>query len=315
MAGVINCLMFQREEPPPCEAPPFCFVPFLACYPFYNGIKDREVNIMSQNTDKILNSIDQNPSLLEGILNLDEAPLTRSGQRANPLLNVLGGNISNEEVNRINEELSSNPIIQLYSAAAGSLDAKDLLSYVGGTRGTRANNDMAVRALFDGRLDLKEIMLIIVLLKLFKRKNSHTYNNSAIGLLGTLLGFNTVSHNTNPFSSLLGGNGYGYGNQSNGLFNLFGSNNNSPFGYSNSYNSYYNNNNGLGSFLGLTSNSGFSNNGLQNLLQFVNGNYNNNSQYALLYNILANAASQYVSSNGNVSAGGLFSVLNQLLRG
>ena len=174
---------------------------------------------------------------------------------------------------------------------------------------------MAVRALFDGRLDLKEIMLIIVLLKLFKRKNSHTYNNSAIGLLGTLLGFNTVSHNTNPFSSLLGGNGYGYGNQSNGLFNLFGSNNNSPFGYSNSYNSYYNNNNGLGSFLGLTSNSGFSNNGLQNLLQFVNGNYNNNSQYALLYNILANAASQYVSSNGNVSAGGLFSVLNQLLRG
>ncbi|MEE3425593.1 MAG: hypothetical protein VZR26_08515, partial [Erysipelotrichaceae bacterium] len=138
---------------------------------------------------------------------------------------------------------------------------------------------------------------------------------SAIGLLGTLLGFNTVSHNTNPFSSLLGGNGYGYGNQSNGLFNLFGSNNNSPFGYSNSYNSYYNNNNGLGSFLGLTSNSGFSNNGLQNLLQFVNGNYNNNSQYALLYNILANAASQYVSSNGNVSAGGLFSVLNQLLRG
>ena len=81
------------------------------------------------------------------------------------------------------------------------------------------------------------------------------------------------------------------------------------------YNSYYNNNNGLGSFLGLTSNSGFSNNGLQNLLQFVNGNYNNNSQYALLYNILANAASQYVSSNGNVSAGGLFSVLNQLLRG
>ena len=179
---------------------------------------------MSQNTDKILNSIDQNPSLLEGILNLDEAPLTRSGQRANPLLNVLGGNISNEEVNRINEELSSNPIIQLYSAAAGSLDAKDLLSYVGGTRGTRANNDMAVRALFDGRLDLKEIMLIIVLLKLFKRKNSHTYNNSAIGLLGTLLGFNTVSHNTNPFSSLLGGNGYGYGNQSNGLFNLFGSN-------------------------------------------------------------------------------------------
>ena len=34
----------------------------------------------------------------------------------------------------------------------------------------------------------------IVLLKLFKRKNANTYNNSAIGLLGSLLGFNTNSY-------------------------------------------------------------------------------------------------------------------------
>ncbi len=266
---------------------------------------------MNQNTDKILNAIDQNPALLEQLLNIEEAPLTRSGQRVNPLLNVVGGNLSSEDVNSINQELSQNQVVQLYSAAAGSLDAKDLLNYVGGTRGLNAGSNQAVRALFDGRLDLKEIMLIIVLLKLFKRKNAHTYNNSAIGLLGTLLGFNNVyQQNSNPFSSLLGGNSYSQ--HSNNLFgNLFSTGYGNGYGY----NSYYNNNGGLGSFLGLTGNSGISNNGLQNLLNFVNGNYNNNSQYNLLYNILSQAAGTGVSSNGNVLASTLFAVLNQLLRG
>lgn len=276
-------------------------------------MKLKETNfIMNQNTDKILNAIDNDPALLEQLLNMEEAPLTRSGQRVNPLLNIVGNNVSENDVAVINQELSDNPIIQLYSAAAGSLDARDLLDYVGGTRATRANNNQAVRALFDGKLSIKEIMLIIVLLKLFKRKNSHTYNNSAIGLLGTLLGFNNYSSNNNSlFSTLLGGNNYSH--QS---YNLFGSNGSGLFsnGYNNGYNSYYNNNSGLGSFLGLTGNSGISNNGLQNLLGFVNGNYNSNPQYNLLYNILAQAAASAVSSSGNVSANGLFSVLNQLLK-
>ncbi len=265
---------------------------------------------MNQNTDKILDAIDRDPALLEQLLNMDEAPLTRSGQRVNPLLNAIGNSLDSNEVNTVNQELSQNPIVQLYSAAAGSLDAKDLLNYVGGTRGLNVGRSPALRALFDGKLDLKDIMLIIVLLKLFKRKNAHTYNNSAIGLLGTLLGFNNVyQQNSNPFSSLLGGNNY-YGQQSGGLFgNLFST------GYNSGYGSYYNNNNGLGSFLGLTGNNSFSNNGLQNLLNFVNGNYNNNSQYNLLYNILAQAAASAVSGNGNVSANGLFSVLDQLLKG
>ena len=263
---------------------------------------------MNQNTDKILNAIDQNPELLEQLLSIEEAPLTRSGQRSNPLLNVVGTNLTNDDVNAVNQELSQNPIVQLYSAAAGSLDAKDLLNYVGGTRGLNANNNQALRALFDGKLDLKEIMLIIVLLKLFKRKNAHTYNNSAIGLLGTLLGFNnSYQQSSNPFSSLLGS-----GSSSNQSGNLFGN----LFSTGNSgYSSYYNNNSGLGSFLGLTGNSGISNNGLQNLLNFVNGNYNSNPQYNLLYNILSQAAGTGVSSSGNVLASTLFSVLNQLLKG
>ncbi|MBR0342887.1 MAG: hypothetical protein IJH64_11705, partial [Oscillospiraceae bacterium] len=144
-------------------------------------------------------------------------------------------------------------------------------------------------------------------LKLLKRKNSNTYSNSAIGLLGTLLGLNNTQQSTGGlFSSLLGGSSYSQPN------NLFGS----LFGTNSGYNTYYNSNNnsGLGSFLGLTGNSNSNNSSLQSLLNFVNGNYNNNSQYSLLYNILSSAASSIVSDSGNVSASGLFSVLNQLLQ-
>ncbi len=250
---------------------------------------------MNQNTDRILDSIDQNPALLEQLLNTENAPLTRGGQKVNPLLAVAGSDIKNEDIFVVNEELSKNPVIQLYKAAAGSLDAKDLLSYTGGTRGTANRGiltNLALRALFDGKLDIKDIILIIVLLKLFKRKTSNTYSNSAIGLLGSLLGFNQTSTSSNPFAMLLGGN------QNQGLFG----------------NSYYNtSNSGLGNFLGLTGSNGISNSGLQNLLNFVNGNYNNNSQYQMLYNILSNAAGSCVSNNGTVSSSGLFGVLNQLL--
>ncbi len=262
---------------------------------------------MNKNTDRILDSIDQNPALLEQLLNSENAPLTRGGQRVNPLLAVAGSSLKEEDIFTVNEELSQNPVIQLYEAAAGSLDAKDLLNYTGGTRGTANRGiltNLALKALFDGKLDIKDIILIIVLLKLFKRKNSHTYNNSAIGLLGTLLGFNqpSASYSNNPFATLLGGN------QNQGLF---GNSSSGLFG-----NNYYNtSNSGLGNFLGLTGNNGISNSGLQNLLNFVNGNYNNNSQYQLLYNILSNAAASCVSNNGTVSSSGLFGVLNQLLKG
>ena len=259
---------------------------------------------MNQITDKILDSIDQNPALLEQLLNTESAPMTRGGQRVNPLLRSVSDRLGDADFAAVNEELSKNPVIQLYSAASGSLDAKDLLEYTGGTRGTANRGiltNLALRALFDGKLDIKDIILIIVLLKLFKRKTSNTYNNSAIGLLGTLLGFNQPSYSSNPFATLLGGN------QNQGLF---GSCSSGLFG-----NSYYtSSNSGLGNFLGLTGSNGISNSGLQNLLNFVNGNYNNNSQYHTLYNILSQAAGSCVSNSGTVSSAGLFNVLNQLLK-
>ncbi len=265
----------------------------------------------STNTQKVLSAIDRNPELLDELLNGAPEQVTRGGGRANPLYNILGDDVSNAELAQVSQEVAQNPVVQLYLASSGALDSKDLLDYVGGVSGTRAGNDRAVRALLDGRLDLKEILILIVLLKLFKRKNSNTYNNSAIGLLGSLLGYNT-NYNSGLFSGLLGGNNY-----SNGLFgNSYYSN--GLFG--NSYSSglfgnSYNTSSGLGNFLGLTGSNSINNSSLQNLMNFVNGNYNNNPQYSLLYNILNQAAGHAVSGNGTVSASGLFSVLNQMMGG
>ncbi len=252
---------------------------------------------MNQYTEKLFDSIDSNPELLNQILNAQDEPMTRSGAPVNPLYTIVGPDLEPNDMNEVTQDLANNPAVQLYLASQGSLDANDLMNYVGGTRGTRAGNDPAVRALFDGRLDLKDIMLIIVLLKLFKRKNSHTYNNSAIGLLGTLLGLNTGSAGS-LISLLLGGNT----NQGGFFGNTYSS--------GNLFNSSYGNNSGLGSFLGLNTN----NNGLHNLINFLNGNYNNNPKYALLYNILSQVAASAVSNSGQVSANGLFTVLNQLLK-
>lgn len=263
---------------------------------------------MTNNTNKVLNAIDQNPELLNQLLNGDSNDVTRSGAKSNPIINILGTDVDKNELYAVSHELSQNPVVQLYLASSGSLDPKDLIDYVGGVTGTRVGNNKAVRALFDGKLDLKEILIIIVLLKLFKRKNSNTYNNSAIGLLGSLLGFNT-NYNSGLFSGLLGGNNY-----SNGLFgnsysnNLFGNNYLSGL-FGNSYNT----SSGLGNFLGLTGNSNYNNSSLQNLMNFVNGNYNNNSSYQALYNILNQASGTAVNSNGMVNASGLFSVLSQMM--
>ncbi len=262
---------------------------------------------MTENTNKVLAAIDRDPKLLEQLLNGDEGALTRGGASQNPLIPILG-NVSNDELAQVSHEVASNPAVQLYLASSGALDAKDLMETVGGVTGTRAGNNAAVRALFDGRLDLKDILVLIVLLKLFKRKNSNTWNSSAIGLLGSLLGYNT-NYNSGLFGGLLGGNNY-----SNGLFgNSHYSNGLSGNSYSSGlFGNNYQTTSGLGNFLGLNSGS---NSGLQNLMNFVNGNYNNNSQYGTLYNILNQASGNCVSSSGTVSASGLFSLLNALMGG
>ena len=252
--------------------------------------------MITDNTNKVLQAIDNDPELLNYFLHGSEAP-TRAG--GNPFAGSLGG-ITQQEANTVAQELNDNPVVKLFLASSGALDAKDLVNYVGGVTGRKASDNRAVRALFDGKLDLKEILLIIVLLKLFKRKNANTYSNSAIGLLGSLLGYNTNTNNHGIYHGLYG-NSYGNG--------IFGNNYASGL-----FGNAYNTNSGLGNFLGLTG-SNYSNSGLQNLLNFVNGSYNNNQQYATLYNILNQASGSAVNANGVVNASGLFSVLNQMMGG
>ena len=118
---------------------------------------------MTDNTNKVLQAIDQNHDLLNQLLNGGSNELTRSANNTNPIINILGTDVNPQELNTVSQEVASNPVVQLYLASSGSLDPKDLIDYVGGVNGTRAGNNQAVRALFDGRLDLKEIMIIMVL--------------------------------------------------------------------------------------------------------------------------------------------------------
>ena len=261
-------------------------------------------------TAKLLEALDSRPELLEKILSSEnDAAMTRGGNNENSTLRyIFGNNVSSQELNNISKDLGNNPVVQLYLASEGALDAKDLANYVGGFTGSKrslGSNNQAVRALFNGKLDLSEIVILIILLKLFKRKQANTYNNSAIGLLGSLFGFNQYQNNNSGlFSGLLGNSTYNYGNS------MFGNT------YSNGY--YGNNyNNGLSGFLGLGNTNYMynnqNNNTLQNLLNFVNGNYNNNQQYYQLYNLLNNSAPNIVNNQGIISSNGLFNLLSQLM--
>lgn len=259
---------------------------------------------MSESTNKVLNALDDNPELLLQILTEESEAASRgeAGQGGNAtLINILGDNATLTDLKDAETVLENNPVVQLYLASAGALDLNDLTSYVGGVSGTRAGlgvGNLAVRALFDGKLDLKDIVLVIVLLKLFKRKNNNTFSNSAIGLFGSLMGLNN-NNNSGLFSGLFGGNNY-----STGLFgntassSLFGSNQSS----------------GLGSLLGVGNQSSYNNNVLSNLINFVNGGYNNNSQMQSIWNIFNSNAGNVVGSNGLLSTSGLFNVLSLLLK-
>ncbi len=250
---------------------------------------------MSDKTNKVLEAIDENPELLVKILNSDAEALTRGVPGVNgnnELIDILGADITTNDIKDVEETLENNPVVQLYLASAGSLDVNDLVNYCGGVSGQKRGviTNMALKALLGGKLDLKVVILVIVLLKLFKRKNQNTYSNSAIGLLGSLMGANT-QNNSGLFSGLFGGNSYSSG--------LFGSSNSSNSSLLNGIfgNSYSSQNNSV----------------LNNLLNFVNGGYNSNPQYNSMYNILNGNANNIVGSNGMVSASGLFSVLSQLM--
>ena len=150
------------------------------------------------NIEKVYAAISSDPALLDRLFEetkpAEDAPVTRSmpwGNQAESnteLKEILGGDVTEDDINKVLDELKDNQVVQLYRQSEGAIDAKELLDYVGDLSGTKAGSDnKALRALFDGKLQLKEIIMIILLLKLFKKKQQTTgYTNN--NLLNTLLG-------------------------------------------------------------------------------------------------------------------------------
>ena len=129
--------------------------------------------------NELYKAIRKDPSLLSAISNAEnkEAAPTRAmpglsdSAVADALKEILGQDASDQEVNEVMKELENNNLFKLYKASDGTIDAGELLEYAGELDGSGVSKDnTALRALFDGKLDLKEILLIILLLKLFKKK-------------------------------------------------------------------------------------------------------------------------------------------------
>ncbi|MBQ7993196.1 MAG: hypothetical protein IJM63_05415 [Solobacterium sp.] len=266
------------------------------------------------NIEKVYAAISSDPALLDRLFEetkpAEDAPVTRSmpwGNQAESnteLKEILGTDVTEDDINKVLDELKDNQVVQLYRQSEGAIDAKELLDYVGDLSGTKAGSDnKALRALFDGKLQLKEIIMIILLLKLFKKKQQTTgYTNN--NLLNTLLGGSTQQSTTNSlFNSLFGSNyGTGYGTN----YGL-GSN----YGYTTIYPS---SGSSLLNLFGLgTSNSNY-NNSYSSLNNFLTGN-SSQSQMQQLYNLLNGQSQTSVYNNGQVSVNSLFSILNSLLGG
>ena len=250
---------------------------------------------------QIYDAISADPSLLNELT--ADAPVTRAMPQfaepagADTIRSILKEDLSDEEISELIGELNANNAVRLFKEADGTIDAKELMDYIGDLSGEKADSP-SVRALFDGKLQLKEILLIILLLKLFKKKQTQQTNTGS-GLLNSLL-----------FGQQAQQQSYG-----NNLFsNLFSGSNTYTNGYSLYNNSYGNSSNGLLSLFGLGSQPNY-NNAQNNLINFINGNNLSQSQLQSLYNQLNQNSSSAVYGNGQINVSTLFSLLSQLMTG
>ena len=160
---------------------------------------------MSSNESKILQILEKDPSMIDKILEASEAPVTRGmpGESGldSAIAQILGADASADDIRSAKEALSDNKVLQLYRGAEGSLDANELISYMGGLSGN--SDDKTVRAFLDGKLDLKEILIIVMLLKMFKKKNTQASYNTGSSFLSSLFGM-SQPQNTGLFGNLFG---------------------------------------------------------------------------------------------------------------
>ena len=276
--------------------------------------------------NEVYAAIKKNPSLLSSLSETEntEAVPTRAmpglsdSAVTDALREILGQNASDQEVNEVKQELEDNNLFKLYKASDGTIDAGELLEYAGELDGSGVSKDnTALRALFDGKLDLKEILLIILLLKLFKKKKQQ--QQTATNPLQSLFGTTQPQQQTpvNPLQYLFGtpqqqqtpvygnnlfGSLFGTSQQpSNNVYTIYGNNGNSG-------------SNSLLSLFGLTGSQPNYNNASNNLFNFVNGNNVSQSPLQSLYSLLDQAPANTVSSSGQINVGTLFSILNTLLK-
>ncbi len=295
--------------------------------------------------NEVYAAIKKDPSLLSAIGKAENTevvptramPGMSEPAAADALREILGSDVSEEELNEVAQELDANNIYRLYKESDGTIDPAELIEYAGGLDGTGISKDNpSLKALFDGKLQLKEILLIILLLKLFKKKKQE--QPAATSPLQSLFGGQQQQQQTpaNPLQSLFGTQQqqqtpssplqflFGtpqqqqtpvYGN------NLFGSllSGSQQQPSSNTYtifgNSGSSGSNSLLSLFGLDSPQPNYNNASNNLFNFISGNNVSQSPSLLqtLYGLLNQAPSNSVHSNGQINVGTVFSILNALM--
>lgn len=271
---------------------------------------------MAGNTEKVLQALSDNPALLEKLLAAKKEQPTRALPGQDPTSLFLKGILGdNADTTSTSDALEKNGLMQLYLGADGAIDAKELMDFVGGFSGKNAEKNQSVKALLDGKLDFKEILMLLALMKLIKGKKPAAQQNSGLGLLGTLLGANTQQQPQqnsalNLFSNMLNQQAaQPVQPQSQSLFgNLFGVQQAQP---------QQNANQQIFSLNGNANNTAANNgmNVLQSLLGGNTGVTQNNAQAQNLYSLLNNNSANAFNSNGSVNVGTLFSLANQLLGG
>ncbi len=255
---------------------------------------------MAENTEKVFAALSENPELMEQLLAAKQEGPTRAMPGQDPVSEILQGILGQgADVSAASEAVDANGLMQLYLGAGGDIDAKELMDYVGGFSGTKADKDPSVRALLDGKLDFKEILMLIAILKLLKGKKKPQQQTSG-GLIGSLLGANQQPQNSalDLFSSLLGAQSSQPAYSQSLFGNLFGAqpaqSNPQVFAFG-------------------TPNTGSGMNILQSLLGGNTGITAGNSQAQQIYSLLNGNTNNAFNSNGSINVGTLFSLASQLM--
>ena len=122
--------------------------------------------------------------------------------------------ITDEDAKKLADGVMKDPVIQLYVASDGSIDGRELMDYVRNSRtATRSGAENAgVRSLLNGKLDIKTLLMIVALMKMFSGSNQQSTQGGSLisSLLGTTLG---MSQSGNTGSLGLLGSLFGAGSQ------------------------------------------------------------------------------------------------------